>query len=68
MSGHSYRQRLSLPAFGLYTKDDELVATTRAEGAEEAKELFRTYDYVARGARALGLSLEGARVKRLGND
>lgn len=45
MSRARYGRLLSMPAWGLYDDDGNLIATLRAENAEDAKTLFITYGY-----------------------
>lgn len=42
MARGSYKQLTSLPAYGLY--EEVLVASIRANSAEEAKELFKKHN------------------------
>jgi len=53
MNRRSYSGLMRLPAYGLYDRDGKLVATIRANSAEEARDIFK---------RAF---LNGDRVRRL---
>lgn len=44
MSRRSYRYLMSLPVYGLYDAQGDLLGTVRAEGHVTARELFRTYN------------------------